>query len=355
METAREFLKLGLFMPNCSYLSAISTYRTVPDEWPYSTNKAIALAAEAAGFDMLFPVSRWRGFGGETNYIGISLETTTWAAGLLEATSRIKIFSTVHVPLFHPAVVAKMGATLDHLSGGRWGINIVSGWSGAEFDMMGVELDEHEERYARTAAFIEVLRGLWSEPPGSFNYESKWYTIKGGYSVPQPTVQPQIVNAGSSEDGRNMTARHCDWSFLSTPSLEATPDIVRDIKARASALNRSVRTATFPYVLWRDTEEEAQAEITRMIECKDRVAAQNWMDEFNIGGESFDQFTLDMFTVGAGAIHVVGTKEQVADKLAFLYDGGLDGVLIIMQDYLGDAQRFARDIIPLLRERGVVA
>ena len=62
-----------------------------------------------------------------------------------------------------------------------------------------------------------------------------------------------------------------------------------------------------------------------------------------------------MFTVGAGAIHVVGTKEQVADKLAFLYDGGLDGVLIIMQDYLGDTQRFARDIIPLLRERGVVA
>ena len=51
---------------------------------------------------MLFPVSRWRGFGGETNYMGISLETTTWAAGLLEATSRIKIFSTVHVPLFHP-------------------------------------------------------------------------------------------------------------------------------------------------------------------------------------------------------------------------------------------------------------
>ena len=102
VETAREFLKLGLFMPNCSYLSAISMYRTVPDEWPYSTNKAIALAAEAAGFDMLFPVSRWRGFGGETNYMGISLETTTWAAGLLEATSRIKIFSTVHVPLFHP-------------------------------------------------------------------------------------------------------------------------------------------------------------------------------------------------------------------------------------------------------------
>ena len=173
--------------------------------------------------------------------------------------------------------------------------------------------------------------------------------------MPQPTVQPQIVNAGSSEDGRNMTARHCDWSFPSTPSLEATPDVVRDIKSRASALNRSVRTATFPYILWRDTEEEARAEITRMIECKDRVAAQNWMDEFDIGGESFDQFTLDMFTVGAGAIHVVGTKEQVADKLAFLYDGGLDGVLIIMQDYLGDTQRFARDIIPLLRERGVVA
>jgi hypothetical protein len=74
---AREGLQLGIFMPNCSNMYAISTYRTEPDEWPYETNKRIALAAESAGFDFLFPVSRWRGFGGKTNYLGTSLETMT--------------------------------------------------------------------------------------------------------------------------------------------------------------------------------------------------------------------------------------------------------------------------------------
>jgi dimethylsulfone monooxygenase len=351
----RPGLELGLFMPNCSNMSSISTWRTVEDEWPYARNKAIALAAEAAGFSLLFPVSRWRGFGGETDYLGTSLETMTWASALLEATSRINIFSTVHVPVFNPVVVAKMGASLDHISGGRWGINIVSGWSREEFGMMGIELDEHGERYQRTAAFIEILRGLWSAPPRTFNHHSKWYDITNGVSLPQPPDMPKIANAGSSEDGKNLTARLCDWSFLSTPSLEATSAIVSDIKARAEAQQRSVRTAAFPFVLWRDSEDEAQAEIARIIEHKDAIAAQNWMDGASIESGSFDQFTLDMFTVGAGAVHVVGTAEQVANKLKLLYDGGLDAVLMVLQNFLGDTQAFERDIMPILRDMGVIA
>ncbi len=131
-------LALGLFMPNCSNMPSISTHRVVEDQWTYEHNEAIALAAEGYGFDYLFPVSRWRGFGGETNFLGTSLETTTWAAALLRATSSIQVFSTVHIPLFHPFVVAKMGSTLAQMSGNRWGLNIVSGWSQREFGMMGV-------------------------------------------------------------------------------------------------------------------------------------------------------------------------------------------------------------------------
>ena len=102
-------LALGLFMPNCSNMPSISTHRVVEDQWTYEHNESLALAAESCGFEYLFPVSRWRGFGGETNFLGTSLETTTWAAALLRATSSINVFSTVHIPLFHPFVVAKMG------------------------------------------------------------------------------------------------------------------------------------------------------------------------------------------------------------------------------------------------------
>ena len=99
----------------------ISGYKPESEDWTHGSNKQIALAAERAGFDFLFPVSRWRGFGGKIDYMGRSQETMTWAAALLAQTKKVRIFSTVHVPVFHPLVVAKMGATIDHISGGPWG------------------------------------------------------------------------------------------------------------------------------------------------------------------------------------------------------------------------------------------
>jgi alkanesulfonate monooxygenase SsuD/methylene tetrahydromethanopterin reductase-like flavin-dependent oxidoreductase (luciferase family) len=128
--------------------------------------------------NFLFPIAKWRGFGGKTNYLGTSLETMTWASALLAQTSRIHVFSTVHVPIFHPLVAAKMGATIDHISNGRWGLNVVSGWSEHEFGMMGIEVLPHAERYQRTEAYIEILKGLLTSEPGTFDHESKWYRIR---------------------------------------------------------------------------------------------------------------------------------------------------------------------------------
>ena len=357
MMLARDPLQIGLFMPNCSNMSAISTYRLVPDEWDYESNKRIALAAEDAGFDFLFPVSRWRGFGGETDYLGTSMETMTWASALLAVTSRIRVYSTVHVPVFNPVVVAKMGATLDHIGQGRWGINLVSGWSKEEFGMMGVDILEHGARYARTRAFIEVLKGLWTQTPGSFDHTSPWYQVRGGYSLPQPVQKPHppIVNAGNSEDAKAVIAELCDWAFISMASLEGAGETVRDIKARGAALGRALRCACFPFVLWRDSRDEAEAEVAKIIAHKDEVASGNWLRGVNLESGSFDRFTLDMMTLGAGAWPIIGTAEDVARQLHALYETGLDGVLMVFQAYLRDTERFAREIMPLLREMGSIA
>lgn len=356
MSARRAPLQLGLFMPNCSNMSAISTYRIVPDEWDYESNKKIALAAEAAGFDFLFPVSRWRGFGGETDYLGTSLETMTWAAALLAVTDRIRVYSTVHVPAFHPLVVAKMGASLDHISQGRWGINLVSGWSKEEFGMMGLDILPHAERYQRTRAFIEVLKGLWTQPPGTFNHESPWYHIKNGYSLPQPVQKPHppIVNAGISSDAKAIIAEHCDWAFISMFSLESARATVSDIKARATAQGRQVQSACFPFVLWRDSVDEAEAEVAKIIAHKDQVASNHWLTGLSLESGSFDSFTLDMMTLGAGAFPVIGTAESVALQLKAMYDLGLDGVLMVYQAYHRDTLRFQREVMPWLREMGVI-
>ncbi len=351
--TDGEGMHLGIFMPNCSNAYSISTYKLVPDDWTFESNLAVTRVAEEVGFDFLFPVSRWRGFGGECNYLGNSLETMTWASALLAHTTRIGIFSTVHVPVFHPLVVAKMGATLDHIGRGRWGINIVSGWCKGEFQMMGLDILDHDERYRRTEQFIECVTGLWREKPGTFEYESEWYEIRGGYVSPQPPVQPPIVNAGTSDAARDLVAKHCDWSFMCPPTLEIAAEIAADVKARARRLGRSVRCVAAVQALWADRAEDAETEREKTVAGADPVAIQNWAGELGIESGSFDDTPLDAYAFGAGALPVVGTRETVAETLRDLYEVGIDGVLFCFHDFLNDTRRVGDEIVPLLREIGI--
>jgi len=351
----QNLMQLGLFMPNCSYAYSISSYKPDPEDWTFESNLRIAQAAEDAGFDFLFPVAKWQGYGGKTNYLGTSLETFTWASALLAKTTTINIFSTVHVPVFHPVATAKMGATLDHIGQGRWGLNIVSGWSEHEFGMMGIEVMPHEERYRRTEAYIDILKGLWTQNSGSFNYECPWYKITGG-DVSPPTIHkphPVIANAGVSEDAKALVSRQCDWAFISPPSVAEAPAVVADIKERAQKLGRNVKCACYPFVLWRDTESEAQEEQQRILENIDRAAVDNWARGLKIQSGSFDEFTAEMYAFGGGALPLVGSKIQVAESLKELYSGGMDGFLMVMLDYYKDTIRFKHEILPLLRQMGV--
>jgi len=350
----RERLRFGIFMPSVSNMPNISHYKAQPDDWTFDSNLRIAQAAERAGFDFLFPVSRWRTIGGDIDYHGKSLETMTWAAGLLASTKTILIFSTVHVPVFNPVVAAKMGATLDHIGGGRWGINIVSGWNRAEFDMMGIEMLDHGARYERSEDFIRILKGLWTEPPGSFNFSSRHYRVSGGYVMPQPRQCPPIVNAGTSEDAREMAARQCDWAFVCPTGMDDAAALAADFKARARRRGREIRVVAMVQPVWGASREEAHAERQRVIDAMDPVAVRNWADGLGMESGSFSAQTLETFSFGAGSLPLLGTAADVADGLATLHRAGIDGVLMSYHDYLGDTPRFAADIVPLLRERAVL-
>jgi len=347
-------LSLGLFMPNCSNMPSISTTNVVGDQWTFEHNKHLALAAESAGFEYLFPVSRWRGFGGETNFLGTSLETITWATAILQSTQHIKVFSTVHVPLFHPFVVAKMGATLAHISGDRWGLNVVSGWSEREFSMMGVTLEEHQRRYEKTAAFIEILHGLWSTDKQPVNHTSDWYQITNGEASPTPATMPAIANAGSSIDGRNLTARLCDWAFVSTPSIDAVGEVVSDIRSRAAHHGRSVKTAIFPFVVMRDSRQEAEAILADIIAGKDVVATRNWLHDLTAGSGSFDTFTENMLASSGGGVHVLGTPDQVAAQLEQAFRSGVDAVMLTFPRYAEGLAAFNAQVLPMLKAKGIV-
>src|ERR1700731_4675202 len=118
-------LKIGIFGAHCSSgRSATKVPERGSASWPDCLR--LARMADEAGIDFMLPIGRWKGYGGETDFPGETLETGTWAAGLLAATERITVFGTVHAPLFNPIIAAKEFVTADHIGEGRFGLNLVA-------------------------------------------------------------------------------------------------------------------------------------------------------------------------------------------------------------------------------------
>jgi alkanesulfonate monooxygenase SsuD/methylene tetrahydromethanopterin reductase-like flavin-dependent oxidoreductase (luciferase family) len=134
-------LKLGVFSMNTD---GGLTLTRVPERWPalWSETVEVAQLADRAGLEFLLPIARWKGFGGEMNSREWSFKTLTHAGGLAGVTQRIGVLATVHVPMVHPVFAAKALATLDHISNGRSGLNIVCGWNPEEFALFGLKLIE---------------------------------------------------------------------------------------------------------------------------------------------------------------------------------------------------------------------
>src|SRR5689334_24021313 len=227
-------LKIGLFGSNCSSGRAVTK---VPERWSgnWRDNLALARMADAAGIDFLLPIGRWKGYGGETDYQGATLETITWASGLLACTQRITVFGTVHAPLFNPVIAAKEMVTADHIGEGRFGLNIVVGWNEGEFEMFGVKQREHEARYAFAQEWLDAVMRAWSEPD-TFDFDGDFLKLKGVRAQPKPFggTRPIIMNAGSSSTGQAFALRNCDAYFTANAasrlSLDAAVRQVDDIK-----------------------------------------------------------------------------------------------------------------------------
>src|SRR5579884_2704452 len=206
-------LKLGIFGANLgSGCTATTAEGTLDATWPATLE--VAQLADEAGIEAMVPVARWKGFGGPTNFNGDSFETYTWAAGLGAQTKTIAPFATSHVPTIHPIVAAKQATTIDHMTDGRFALNVVCGWYGDEFTMFGRPLMDHEQRYAYAAEWVEIVRRLWTAED-EFDYEGRYFRIEGGLLGPKPLQQPcpPLMNAGRSATGNRFAAKYSDIAF----------------------------------------------------------------------------------------------------------------------------------------------
>jgi alkanesulfonate monooxygenase SsuD/methylene tetrahydromethanopterin reductase-like flavin-dependent oxidoreductase (luciferase family) len=351
-------LKLGLFGANCSSGRAVTT---VPERWSGNWPDCLRLArmADAMGFEFMLPVGRWKGYGGDTDYQGETLETVTWAAGLLAATQRITVFGTVHAPLIHPVIAAKQFVTADHIGEGRFGLNVVCGWNEDEFEMFGATMREHAARYDYAQEWLDTVRLCWSAD-GDFAVDGRFIQVKQARAKPHPFggTRPVVMNAGASPTGHGFAIRNCDALFSMTPKgrLDEFAVHVAGVTAQAQAQGRALEVYTVAVVTCRATARAA-ADYYRhcVIDHADWAAVDRIMAMRGVTRAAFpDDFEERRRhqANGMGGVPVVGDPDQVATELAAIAAAGARGIALSFVNYLDELPFFAQEVLPRLARLG---
>ena len=353
-------LKLGSFASNLDRGAAISTIDGVLEiNWPNTLE--VAKLADAMEFEAMVPVGRWKGFGGVTNFNSAGFESFTWAAGIGASTSYSGVFSTSHVPTMHPVMAAKQAMTIDHLTNGRFTLNIVTGWYQPEIEMFGEPQMEHDERYERAIEWLAIIKKLWTLEE-EFDFEGRFYKIKKGWLQPKPIQKPYpvVMNAGGSDKGREYATTYCDVAFTAVQShdLGEIKKQVDRYKNAAREKGREIQVWTNAYIVQGETEADAKAFFNYYVnEQGDWEAAENLVSMLGIKSESFPPGVARQlkahFIAGWGGYPLVGTKEQIVAGLGDLSKCGFDGVILSWARYIEEMREFQAETFPLLAQAGL--
>ena len=361
----RHKLMLGLFLPMQEGAWSPSTAPR-STSWTFDYVAQCTTMAEDLGFDLVFGLAQWLGkggYGGAMRFREHEVDPIITNAALAAVTRSIVLVNTVHILYdWHPLHLAKFGAAIDHISKGRWGLNVVTGYKPSEYKMFGLEPIEHDHRYVMADEFTTLMKRLWTEDE-EVTFEGRFWKTENAYLAPKPIHgRPILVNAASSGAGLEYAATHSDLIFITSPAgadpvkaCEALPAHNKRIKDLARDKGREVRTIINPHVICRETEAEARAAYQAILEHEDPVAADNFVATF-MGGDqrSWRGHSRAQWVVG-GNVHLVGTPEQIVDWFVRLNEAGCDGVQVNFYDYHPDIAFFGQHVLPLMKQAGLRA
>lgn len=351
-------MDVGVFVPNHNGGWIASTNSpNIPGT--YSSIREITQRAEALGFDFALSPATWRGYDGETRFSQISLESVTAMAGLAEATSRIKIWATVHMMIWPPAVMAKMIATLEQIAPGRVGLNLVTGSNPKALSHMGLWRDlDHGERYELGEEWIQLVRRIWSED--HVTHHGKFYHTEDCMSYPKPSVMPTVICAGMSERGFRYTIENCDAAFMTADDTEKSISRARQAKAMSEEMQKpDFKTYGLLSLLPGATDAEAEEKAKFYNAGVDRVALIQQRDEYSTDVSAKVNSAAKLFIDQGNEIDalfpgtMVGSFDTLARRIhTTVTEGQLDGIMIIVPDFVQDINDFAAHIVPGLDALG---
>jgi len=281
--------------------------------------------AEELGFDITLIAQRW---------FGPDLDSWIFAAALAPLVTKMKLMAAVHPGIFDPRIAAKMGATLDRISGGRFCVNIVNGTRPAEHNMYGRWVDSDQGRYQQMQEFIAVMKGLWTHD--HFTHKGDFYHIDNGLMPTRPVASPHppFFAASRADEGMNVVARECECWFVNydkdranyDASLKRIEHEMSLMESRVTDYGRSMKYGINAIVITADTDEEAQAKADEHV----RIAGAQ-----QVG------------TSGVGA-NLIGTPTQIIERMKRYEDMGIDLFMLHFWPMQNGLEEFAQKILPSL-------
>jgi pyrimidine oxygenase len=350
-------MKVGVFIPIGNNGWLISS--TAPQYMPtFDLNKEIVLKAEHYGLDFALSMIKLRGFGGKTEFWDHNLESFTLMAGLAAVTSRIQLFATAATLTMPPAIAARMVATIDSISHGRFGLNLITGWQKPEYSQMGLWPgdDYFGRRYEYLSEYMQIMRDLWQT--GVSNRRSEFFQMDDCRVSPQPQAEIKIICAGQSEAGMAFSAEHADYNFclgkgVNTPTAFA-PTAAKLIEATKKT-GRNVTTFALFMIIADETDEAARAK-WELYKAGADTEALAWLTQQAGVDKSADtnvrQLADPTSAVNLNMGTLVGSFADVArmlDEIAAV--PGAEGVLLTFDDFVKGVETFGERIQPLMTSR----
>ena len=337
-------MRFGYWLPMFGgWLRNVDDERMAPT-WDYV--KTLAQRSEAWGYDLTLIA--------ELNLNDIkgiaapSLDAWSTAASLAAVTSRLELMVAVR-PTFHePALLAKQAASIDHISGGRLSLNVVSSWWAEEARQYGVQFDRHDDRYKRTAEWLAVVDGLWRHPQFSFN--GQFYQIHDAVLEPKPVQQPRplVYAGGESDAARTLISDTCDACVMHGDPPDVIARRVADMTSRRDGTGRPpLSFGVAGYAIVRDSAGEAQQELARITDVKEGSAGYGNYQQWIANTQLERRVTLEDYSVSNRGLRsgLVGTPEQVRAQVAAFEDAGVDLLLLQCSPQLEEMERFAKQVI----------
>jgi FMNH2-dependent dimethyl sulfone monooxygenase len=252
-------------------------------------------------------------------------------------------------PTFHlPALLAKQAANIDHISGGRLTLNVVSSWWADEARKYGVGFEQHDDRYARTSEWLDVLNGVWSRD--HFSFSGKYYRVEDNILEPKPMSQPRptLYAGGESPAAKELIAEKCDAYLMHGDPPERVREKVADLRERRARHKLPpLKFGVAGYAIVRETEREAQEELRRITDVQQSAAGYANYQQWIAGTQLEQRVSLEDYSVSNRGLRsgLVGTAEQVTERVAQFEAAGVDLLLLQFSPQYEEMEHFARTVI----------